>query len=163
MTVTADQLYRRIGAEGVHQPIAIGLTAATRVYRNTVAVVAAATGYLKNADVSLIATDRVMGMIGNPAGGTAIDNGPGILGGTSAGDVIVDCDTGTFYLLNSSAGDLITEADAGKVCYLVDSITVAKTDGSATRPVAGTVLPFDVTTPAGYVGVVLNGIAGTGV
>lgn len=163
MTVTADQLYRRIGAEGVHQPIACGLTAATTVYRNTIALLAAATGYLKNADVSLIVTDRVLGMIGNPAGGTAIDSGPGIVGGTSSGDVVVDCDTGSFFLKNGTAGDAITEADVGKTCYVIDSITVGKTDGTGSRPAAGTILPFTADTPSGFVGVSLTGVAGTGV
>lgn len=162
MSVTKDQLYRRVGAEGVHQPVAAPLAAGVTVYRNTVAVLTAATGNLKNADTALIATDRVIGMIGDAAGGTAATTGPGITGGTNAGDVIVDCETGTFLLANGTGADALDETYAGKDVYLVDSITVGATTGGATRPVAGQMLPIDVTTPSGYVAVNLTGVAGKG-
>ena len=40
----------------------------------------------------------------------------------------------------NQAGDLVTQADFGKVCYIVDDQTVAKTNGTNTRSVAGKVL-----------------------
>lgn len=50
---------------------------------------------------------------------------------------------------NSSAGDLITLADIGNDCYMVDNQTVAKTNGTSTRSVAGKV--FDVDTDGVWV------------
>ena len=49
---------------------------------------------------------------------------------------------GVFCFANSSAGDLIVAADVGLPCYVVDNQTVAKTNGTNTRPAAGKV--FDV-------------------
>jgi hypothetical protein len=161
MAVTSDQLYRRVGAEGVHQPIAAGLKATVTVYRNTIALLAASGRYLKNADTPA-ATDIVIGMIGGVAGGTIADTGQGITGGATDGAVIVDCDTGSFLLASGTGADALTEANAGSNVYVVDSITVGATDGSGTRPVAGVMLPNDITTPTGYVAVKLAGVAGQG-
>jgi len=44
---------------------------------------------------------------------------------------------------NSAAADQITLADVGKDAYIVDDQTVAKTDGTATRSVAGKVRDVD--------------------
>jgi hypothetical protein len=44
---------------------------------------------------------------------------------------------GCFLMNNSTAGDLIAQVDVGKDCYLVDDQTVAKTDGTGTRSIAG--------------------------
>ncbi len=44
---------------------------------------------------------------------------------------------GTFRFANSAAGDLIATADIGGPCYIVDDQTVAKTDGTGTRSIAG--------------------------
>jgi hypothetical protein len=50
MAITSDQLYRRVGSEGVHQPIGAGLGATVTVYRNTIALLDGTTKFLKNAD-----------------------------------------------------------------------------------------------------------------
>lgn len=161
MTVTSDQLYRRVGAEGVHEPIAAGVKATVTVYRNTIALLASSGRYLKNADTPA-ATDIVIGMIGDVAGGTAANSGQGITGGSTDGAVIVNCYTGSFLLASGTGADALTEANAGSNVYVVDSITVGATDGGGTRPVAGQMLPNDVTTPTGYVAVKLSGAAGNG-
>lgn len=41
------------------------------------------------------------------------------------------------------ASDLIVQADLGKTCYIVDDQTVAKTNGTSTRSVAGKVIQID--------------------
>lgn len=161
MSVTSDQLYRRVGAEGVHQPVCAPLTANVTVYRNTIALLDGTTRYLKNADTPA-ATDKVIGMIDAVAGGTASNADVGITGGSTNGAVLVDCATGTFLLASGTGADALTEADAGNDVYVVDSITVGRTNGGSTRPVAGQMLPNDVTTPAGYVAVKLTGVAGNG-
>jgi hypothetical protein len=52
-------------------------------------------------------------------------------------------DSGIFRFDNSTSGDLITQADVGNDCYIVDDHTVAKTDNSAARPVAGKIIDVD--------------------
>ncbi len=67
----------------------------------------------------------------------AVDNSAGIAGAEN-----VEMEKGTFLFANSAAGDLITRADIGNDCYIVDDQTVAKTNGTNTRSVAGKI--FDV-------------------
>lgn len=50
---------------------------------------------------------------------------------------------GVFQFANSAAGDLITIAEIGDNCYIVDDQTVAKTDGTATRSIAGKIVDVD--------------------
>lgn len=50
---------------------------------------------------------------------------------------------GVFHFQNSGGGDLITRADRGKLAYIVDDQTVAKTDGTGTRSVAGRIIDVD--------------------
>jgi hypothetical protein len=67
-----------------------------------------------------------------------VDNAAG-----SAGDKTIDVERGIFKYANSASTDTITLADYGKACYIVDDQTVAKTDGSTTRSVAGIVRGVD--------------------
>lgn len=57
--------------------------------------------------------------------------------------------SGIFAFDNSTSSDEITEAEVGDDCYIVDDETVAKTDGSSTRSVAGKV--YKVTSTAVFV------------
>lgn len=59
------------------------------------------------------------------------------------GELSGEVKTGIFRFANSSAGDLITRADIGADCYGVDDQTVAKTNGTNTRSVAGKVFDVD--------------------
>lgn len=59
------------------------------------------------------------------------------------GDVSVDVDTGIFAYDNSTAADLIGRDDIGKDCYGVDDQTVALTNGTNTRSVAGKIFDVD--------------------
>ncbi len=61
----------------------------------------------------------------------------------SAGDINVEVRKGVFRFGNSSGADEITRADIGSDCYIVDDQTVAKTDGTSTRSVAGKVFDVD--------------------
>lgn len=58
----------------------------------------------------------------------------------AAGDVLGEARAGVFAFKNSSSGDAIAQADVGADCYWVDDQTVAKTNGSSTRSVAGKVV-----------------------
>ena len=57
----------------------------------------------------------------------------------SNGDIRVKTRRGCFKFGNSSSTDAITLADVNADCYIVDDQTVAKTNGSSTRSVAGKV------------------------
>ncbi|KAK0329991.1 hypothetical protein LTR94_034588, partial [Friedmanniomyces endolithicus] len=50
---------------------------------------------------------------------------------------------GQFRWANSAAADAITRAEIGDPAYIVDDQTVAKTNGGATRSVAGTIRDVD--------------------
>lgn len=63
----------------------------------------------------------------------------------AANAIRVKARRGCFRFANSSAGDLIALADVGSDCYLVDDQTVAKTNGTSTRSVAGKVRDVDAT------------------
>lgn len=65
----------------------------------------------------------------------AIDNTGGVDG---AQTILVRRDK-AFKLANLAA-DLVTQASIGKPCYIADNQTVAATNGTNTRSVAGTVL-----------------------
>jgi hypothetical protein len=62
---------------------------------------------------------------------------------TTAGVTAQPYREGVFRFANSAAGDLIVTADIGAVCYIVDDQTVAKTNGTATRSPAGSVVDVD--------------------
>jgi len=62
-------------------------------------------------------------------------------GGAAAISVLVE--KGVFKFANSAAGDLITIADVGNDCYIVDDQTVAKTNGTGTRSVAGKIFAVE--------------------
>lgn len=63
--------------------------------------------------------------------------------GGSPGDKSIRVEKGLFCFENSSSTDAITIAEIGDNCYIVDNQTVAKTDGSATRSVAGKIMDVD--------------------
>ena len=69
---------------------------------------------------------------------TTVDNTAG-----ADGAVKVEVEKGTFQFANSAAGDAITIADIGNDCYVVDDQTVAKTNGGATRSIAGKIVDVD--------------------
>jgi hypothetical protein len=63
--------------------------------------------------------------------------------GGSAGDKTVAFEKGVFQFKNSASTDEITRAQIGDNCYIVDDETVAKTDGSSARSVAGRIEDLD--------------------
>lgn len=63
--------------------------------------------------------------------------------GGADGDIRVKVERGVFRFANSASTDLIARTEIGSNCYLVDDQTVAKTNGSSTRSVAGVVRDVD--------------------
>lgn len=154
MALSADIQTLRLGPEV--PPVAAPLRSGVTVYSGSIALLSN-TGVLKNAS-SPASTDVCIGLIGEPTGGTYVKTGPGIVGAgtTNANCVWVDCDRGTFLLASGTGGDALTEANAGQTVYVIDEQTVGATNGSGTRPAAGTMLPIDPTVPAGFVPVKMN-------
>lgn len=66
-----------------------------------------------------------------------------VTNGSTAGAVSVKVRRGVFRFGNSASGDLIARKDIGANCYIVDDQTVALTDGSSTRSVAGVIRDVD--------------------
>lgn len=109
---------------------ALPVLAATLLYAGVMAVVGAA-GFLTNAStaVGLRCVGVTRGRIDNSTGAN----------GAVQGEV----ERGVFGpFANSAAADQIALSELGQDCYIVDNQTVAKTNGGATRSVAGKV--FDV-------------------
>jgi hypothetical protein len=67
-----------------------------------------------------------------------VDNTGGL-----AGAVSIQTTKGVFNFANSGGGDVIARADIGNNAYMVDDQTVAKTDGTNTRSVAGIIVDID--------------------
>lgn len=107
----------------------MGVAAATTIYAGAI-VMRNASGYaLKGAAATgSIGAGRAERRVVNPG---------------SAGDKRIDVREGVFQFGNSSAGDAITIADIGAPCFIVDDQTVAKTNGSGTRSIAGFISGVD--------------------
>lgn len=105
------------------------VAATKKIYKGTIVVLAA--GYAAPASTAL-------GLIADGRAADTVDN---TTGGNGAARVTVE--KGCFRFGNSAAGDLIGAADIGKTAYLVDDQTVAKTDGTGTRSIAGKIMDVD--------------------
>lgn len=118
-----------IRRDGVEYSYAVG--AAKKILAGTLVVLDDTTGY---AEMATTATGKKCVGVAQ----ATVDNTNG-----SAGDVSVPARRGVFRFENSATTDEITAADINAACYLVDNQTVAKTDGSASRSVAGIVRDVD--------------------
>lgn len=106
------------------------LEAAAVIYAGAM-VALNASGYLVPASVST--TLKVVGRAE-----ADVDNSSG-----AAGDLGCEVNTGAFHYANSAAADAIALSDVGANCYAVDDQTVAKTDGTSTRSIAGIIFDVD--------------------
>jgi hypothetical protein len=103
--------------------------AAKKFYAGALVVLNAAVAEPGSAATTLRAVGRCREQVDNSGGG--------------AGALQVPVERGCFQWANSAAGDAITLADVGNDCYIVDDQTVAKTNGTNTRSVAGKVRDVD--------------------
>lgn len=125
---TERDTQRRMGEEVAHPVLA-----ATKVLAGTLVALTAA-GYAQGGAVAT--TLKAVGMAEETADNTA----------GASGDIKVRVRRDGWYrFANSAAGDLITIADIGNSCYIVDNQTVAKTDGAASRSIAGKIRDVDAT------------------
>lgn len=106
-----------------------GLAASTKIYQGALACLSG--NYVVNGATAT----------GLKALGIAIDeydNSTGV-----DGAVVGEFRRGVFRFNNSTSGDAIAKGDIGSNCYIVDNQTVAKTDGTGTRSVAGKISDVD--------------------
>lgn len=125
--LTAD---RATSDERIGVVFAYDMAASTKIYGGSLCVVDAA----GNAAPGTAAT--ALKVIGRAK--SQVDNSAG-----NAGDKTVEVEEGTFRWNNSASGDLITKADVGSLAYIVDDQTVAKTDATGARSVAGFIRAVD--------------------
>ena len=85
-----------------------------------------------------VAPSAATGLITVGVASAKVDNSAG-----AAGALKVSTRAGIYGFANSAAGDAITAAEIGDVCYWVDGGTVAKTDGTGTRSVAGVIVRIE--------------------
>ena len=159
MSVTKDQKIIQYGTPDGHQPIAQPMKANASIYGGTIALTDS-TGYAKSA-VTPASTDTCWGVYNGLKNGTPTVSSP-IVAGTANGDTIIGIDTGSFYLANGTAGDALAQADIGATVYVVDEVTVGKTSGSNTRPIAGKLMNIGTAQYAGLVAVLLGSNQSTG-
>lgn len=158
MAVTKDQKTIRYGTPDGHQPTAQPVKAAAQLYAGTIALTAS--GYAKSA-ATVASTDICWGLYNGLLNGTPTTSTP-ITGGSTDGAVVVGIDTGSFYLQNGTNSDAITQADVGALCYVIDEVTVGKTNGSSSRPVAGRIMSIGTAQYAGMIAVLLGNNQTTG-
>lgn len=109
--------------------VVVGVAASTVIYAGSLVVVDS--GYAKPGETAtgLTYIGRADEMVDNSAGAN--------------GDQSVTVRRNQAFKWENLPGDPITEADLFSQCYIVDDETVAKTDGTGTRSVAGTVVAVD--------------------
>lgn len=105
--------------------------AGKKIYAGTMVVVDTADNLAKPGVTAT--TGRCVGVAQETADNTA----------GADGAVSVKVRRGCFRMANSTSTDLIDIGDVGLDCYIVDDQTVAKTNGSSTRSVAGKVRDVD--------------------
>lgn len=125
MALTKDRNTPVRDGENITHPVA----ATKKIYAGSL-VVLNATGYAEPGSTATTLT-----AIGRAE--AQVDNGSGANGAET-----ITVKRGVFRFDNAGA-DAVTRAEIGASCYIVDDHTVAKTDGSGTRSVAGKVIDID--------------------
>lgn len=148
MAVTTDVPIYRWGTNDGHQSTALPEKASASIYAGTIAVTQS--GMAKDAGSSAASTDLVWGIYNG-----IYDSQPHFVspmaGGTTDGLHAVGVDQGTFLLASATGPDAIAAANVGSACYVYDNVTVALTNSTGSRAVAGTIMAVYGT--AGMVGV----------
>jgi predicted RecA/RadA family phage recombinase len=112
------------------QEYSFPVAASTKIYQGAIVALNSSGYATKGATATTLA-----------AVGVAVERADNSAG--SAGDINVKIRRGVFKFGNSSSTDAIANTEYGANCYIVDDQTVAKTNGSSTRSVAGIVRGVD--------------------
>lgn len=170
--LTGDIITYEYGVGVSAELVAYPVGATQQLYAGAVALIsgsgATSVGYLKNAAVAG-QLDLVAGIVGEPAGGTYVKTGPGVLGGSADGVVWVDVRPGAHFIQGGSGADTLTAANNGKTVWYGgenSSGPIACATNTGGRPTLGIQLPQDpgiaagFTPGAGYWPIKLNTIGG---
>ena len=154
--LTQDTHLITYGAQDISNLTAFPVGTSQQLYYGAVALMsgsgATTVGYIKNA-ATAGASDTVVGMVGEPAGGTYTSTGPGVLGGSTDGAVWINVRTGSFMFQSGTGADQLSATTNGKTVYYGGENTsgpIACATGSGTRPVLGIQLPQDPGFAGGY-------------
>jgi hypothetical protein len=126
MPLTQDRLIKTRAGTNFNDPLA----ATTKIFAGSLVALNAA-GYLVPGATATTLVARGVAQ-------EQVDNSAGI-----AGDKSCESRPGIYPFKNSASTDLITRAEIGDDCYIVDDQTVAKTNGTTTRSVAGKIVDID--------------------
>lgn len=126
MALTKDRDTKARDGKTFNAPVA-----GTKVIYAGALVALSATGYLTPGAVAttLKKAGRAKAFVSNAGGADGV--------------VSAEYEMGCFRYKNSASTDEITRADIGNNCYIVDDETVAKTNGTNTRSVAGEIVDVD--------------------
>jgi hypothetical protein len=154
--LTQDTHVIPYGTQDISTLVAYPVGATQQLYRGAVALMsgsgAVTTGMIKNA-ATPGSSDIVVGMIGEPAGGTAVSTAPGILGGSTDGAVWVDVRNGTFFIQGGTGANTLSASTVGKTVFYGGENAngpIANLTGSGTSPVLGIQLPQDPSIAGGF-------------
>jgi hypothetical protein len=126
MALTAERDTKQ--KEGVFRVLPVA--ASTKIYQGALVAVNASSLAVPGATATTLkAAGRAEETVDNSAG--------------SAGDKKISVRRGVFQYANSADADLIALKDIGANCYIVDDQTVALTNGSNSRSIAGTIHDVD--------------------
>lgn len=159
MALTRSAKILRYSVGDTHQDTYQPALANASVYAGSIALTNSAG--LAKSSVSPASTDTCWGLYNG-----IIDTAPAldspIVVGTTNGANTLGIETGTFYLLPGSNADALVQADVGATVYVIDEVTVGKTDGGLTRPVAGKLVGIGKGQYAAFVAVLLGNNQSTG-
>ena len=141
--LTADTHAISYGVAGTLTSWPVGAT--QQLYSGEVALISGGSGgitkgYLKNAAVAF-ASDIVVGMLDEPAGGTYVSTGAGVLGGATDGAVWLDVKSGAFFFQSGSGADQLSASTNGTNVYYggenASGPIAMATSAGGTRPTLG--------------------------
>jgi hypothetical protein len=138
MALATDIPIRRYGVPDGRPRETLPLAGSTTVYAGSICLTRA--GYVINSD-SPQSTDIGWGLVFERK-----PYGAFYSASTVSGTYTVDVECGSFYLASSTGSDTISAANVGATVYVYDAQTVALTNGSNTRPVAGVVERYETAT-----------------
>lgn len=127
---------KKVPQYGAGNPLVLGLSlpmkASTKIFNGGLVGIDSS-GNAMPAGLLAGGTVRVLGVAD-----AEVDNSSGAAAARS-----VPIRRGAFVFKNSTAGDAITKAEVGSAVYVVDDQTVAKTNGTSTRALAGICIGLD--------------------
>ena len=155
--LTHDTHLTTYGTQDTSNNVAYPVGANQQLYYGAVALMSGSgsvsVGYLKNA-ATPGSSDKVVGMVGEPAGGTLVQTGPGVLGGSTDGAVWDNVRNGSFFFQSGTGSDQLSEATNGTTVYYGGENSsgpiACATNGSSTRPTLGVQLPQDPGIAGGF-------------